>query len=80
MVFFILLDKIMLEITTGSLCRQEFHPHWKEPMDLMASLPAVSGEWCSGQETPPSLITRLRWKGMEGPRSPSADLCVAFAP
>ena len=44
MVVFILLEKMMLEIATGSLCRQEFHPHWREPMDLMASLLAMSRE------------------------------------
>lgn len=42
--FFILLEKMMLEITTGSLCRLEFHPHRREPMDLMVSLLAMSRE------------------------------------
>lgn len=44
--FFILLEKMMLEIATGSLCRLEFHPHWSEPMDLMVSLLAMSRDLC----------------------------------
>lgn len=51
MAFFILLKKIMLEVTTGSLCRNEFHPHWRELVDLIASLLAMSRESYLGQET-----------------------------
>lgn len=49
-------------------------------MDLMASMLAVSRELCQDRETQASLITRLGWKGMEGPHSPSLVLHIAFTP
>lgn len=77
MVFFILLEKMTLEITIGSLWRQEFHPHWREPMDLMAFL--ASNEQGimlgSGKTTQPH-----HQVGMEGPCSPSVVLHIVFAP